>query len=535
MRLSLAQLMRLLFYISITAVVIYQLGYLFLMNPAQPGYEPDNYEYMLIVQQMYLHNTLLHTAVANPYLVFAEPAPFEHAGLFVIPALFHSFLIPQALAILALYTLVILITKRILDYTTLESPYHYLAYAIVLLSPMLMQQTQLLEWRGTIFATTLQLIALYVLALAFTDGRRWQMFGASVLAVGIAYASAWMWSGGVVVFAVLLLIPLFIFLRRYRGGFTAYRVLAILSILLGIAVMFFTSFALQIILPLLSIVTTFLHGVFVEASISAPVFTTSACYNPLQISEVGCITPAQGLVVGSGFLFIGIMIWLLLAKGSMSFEKDRYRLFVIGILFLMVVELPLAMIYLRLVQLIAPLIAIALGIGILVMIFHVPASRLIILVVLGGVFVSQLAGFVSTASSDYGIYLADNPPQLVALANFTASHYANSTILTFWGWGDYMEYMGHVKSYSDTIQELNYSFNTREDNLFLLNSTPEACAYIASLRYGVDLILVSPTLAEYVTFVNASNASVIKNPLSLESCGYSVVKQEGNFYLFKKE
>ncbi len=533
MPLDVQRLSKAVFYATVVILIAYQIGYLFLMNPVMQGFEPDNYEYFNLVQLMWQQHAL---SVSNPYLVFPSSGFFENPGLFVLPYLAHSFIALQGIMVLMLYLLVFLVSKKILDNTTLPSQYHYLAYSIILLNPTLMQQTQLLEWRGTIFATLLQLLILYILALAFGQGNRKRMLGASVLATGLVAFGMWMWSGGIILLASLALIPLFLLMRRFKGDFDSYRIIAIACVMFGIALMFATSFFVAEFTGVLHVMSLAVNSVFQRAvNYNSPVFGQLACYNPLQIAELGCMTPAQGLVVGSEFIFLGLLAWLLLARGSMAYDKSKYQLLIIGMLFLSLADVPISMIYLRMVQMLAPFVAIAVGIGTLVLIFRLPASRGIVLIVLAGLLLSQMAGFVSTASSDYGIYLADNPPQLIGMANFTSAQYANSTLLTFMGWGDYMEYAGHVRSYSDTIQELNYSFTLKENTDFLLNSTPEACAYLASLHNGVDLILVSNTLGEYVTYANASADSVVRNPLSLEQCGYSVLRQDSGFYLLGRE
>ena len=70
-----------------------------------------------------------------------------------------------------------------------------------------------------------------------------------------------------------------------------------------------------------------------------------------------------------------------------------------------------------------------------------------------------------------------------------------------------------------------------QDPIFLDNASV-ACNSIKN-EFPSNYVLVSPLLDNFTIFPNATNKSIIKDPLSLNTCGYTLINTNQSFYLFK--
>lgn len=519
-----------LFAFAVLLLAWYQLSYVLQANPSMPFFEPDNYEYYLFVQLALAHHSL---NVSNPYLMFPSSGFFEHPGLLALPyalasigvPVVWSFRILQLLAVLAIYALSLLLLDKIIDHLPIGRIYRYLSYTMVLTSFFLMQYTEIIEWRGNEFAVALELVVLYCLAYAMTNrvGFRKLLLLAAV-AIGSSLAAIWIWSGGYAVgISGIAVGGLLLFYKHaLKQHPLVWRWVALAVVLFSI--IFF--FAYAQIDNLASGITQYFVG-------------TACQYNPLQLGEVECLNLSNGLLAVLMMLVFGsLALAAYLGKTIETFEKSSYEYYLVGIFGMILVQLPLAFDFIRLLSLVAPFLAILYALGVVAMLSYfnkLKSNRIVVginvvLILLAG-FIGQYL-FYSTNAITYSLI---NPSGLVGVGSYLSA-YPNSSVLTYYSYGDWLEAYGHVRVYGDTIQELNrYLLINATDNAFLSNPAG-MCSFLGNFSLSPDFVLLSTQLNESVLFQNASSSSLVKAPLGFNgSCGYRLAYQGGGFYLFKYE
>lgn len=509
------------FILAIVLLISYQVFW-----ALKPGmYEPDSYEYLLFAQLAIKAHSF---NVSNIYLVYPWQHFFEHYGLFELPVMLHyilpflpliwDFRILYSLAIIVIYLICLLITRRILNATPLSKAYRYVCYSLVLLNYLLLQGSELVEYRGLLFAAAFQLIMFYLICILFLD---WKVLSKAkrvlaLLAIPcLILASWWMWSGYYVIFVPLALIPLFLLYKRIKGR-KLYWALALFCIILAFCMALFNS---QIDLFLIK---TFNLSYYVGGS---------CLNNALSIGELQCLTYSNGLYTILLYLvFFALAIRVFLSDNIFARDRNKYDYLLIGAFCMALIMLPLAMMYLRLLQLIAPYMAICFSLGLVGAFARSGAGKMVTALVLLAVLISSVISFAIWFNVTSILYTLNNPPGLIAASAWLKANAAGSDVLGFYAWGDFMEYVGNVKVYADTIQELNTSRNQQIDNFYA--SSPPNCTFITSLKPQPDYILASNSLMSFVLFENASNGSIAHSPMLVTECGYSLAYSANGFDVF---
>lgn len=518
--------------IFIAAVAIsisYQLGYL-LQAQHMPFLEPDNYEYYLFAKLALAHPPLMPFNITNPYLIGAHAGFFEHPGLYLMPVylwdilhlpLVWEFRILQAIAVIAIYLFSILFVKKVLDALPLSKIYHWLAYTIVLTSFLLMQYNEVIEWRGNEFVVAISLGITYTLAWAFSKKSIAWSWIAWVLVTGLAILAIWIWSGGGIV-VVPLVTALFI-------GF------GLSMAVLGKHSRIWRYVALGTVI---SAILLFFFAGSIEYALSS--FTShsgfSGCVdNPLHIGELECLNSSNGLVAILMMLIFGTFaLAAFLGNTIMSNKKKEYEYYLLGAFIAAVLFLPLSLIYLRLLDLVAPYLTILYALGIVAMLSYfsksgsnkIVLSVTIILIIISS-FVGQYLFYVSSST----LYSFANPTGLIN-ATMYMSNEPNTTVLTDYSYGGYLEAYGHLRVYADTIQGLNYSRIEQMDKVFSSNAT-SACALLKAYSPAPYFIMLSRDLLNSTLFANVSNSSILREPDTFNgACGYTLVYNQSGFFVY---
>lgn len=522
---------------AIVLLISYQLYFAFFVNPIAPMLEPDNYIYMTFVS-LVIHSHTLN--VSNPYLVYPHVGFFEQPGLYLVPVMVHyvlpflplawDFRIPYAIAILTIYLVPLLILKRVLRNSPLSKAYRWVAYALVLFQFLLLQQSEIIEWRGSLFVVALQLIMFYVITAAFMDWKVWSKVKRvlAIVSIPVLLAMSWfMWTGWTMNLIPIFLVVLYLLYKRFSRR-SLYRIAA------GAIVVF------AIVLGLFSV--PIIHGiVFSLNDFNLHPATGKGMWclnNPLDLGEVSCLTPSNGLyAVCIDLSFTALALWIFLGDNVFAQAKGKYEYYIIGVAAMAIIQLPLALIYLRAIQLIAPYLAIGFSLGIVsffIKASKVGTSKVVMAVVISGILISSAFSFMIFWSTTSVLYQLDNPVGLIAASQYLASNANNSsTVLAYYGWSDYLEYNAHVKVYVDTIQELGL-IHVGKSDAFYAGTPPSTCSYLSNLTAQPDYIVASNSLTDLTLFVNASNSSIVKEPLGVEQCGYSLAWTSNDFYVFKR-
>ncbi|MEM3572481.1 MAG: hypothetical protein QW530_02005 [Candidatus Micrarchaeaceae archaeon] len=185
-------------------------------------------------------------------------------------------------------------------------------------------------------------------------------------------------------------------------------------------------------------------------------------------------------------------------------------------------------------SLIAPYLALLFGFGVVAMFTEFakrgsnPLVRAIVFLMIA---IATIVGMLLFFSASLYLHSQSTPAGLQAIAAYLNINAQNSTVLAYFGYGDYLEAYGHVKVYADTVQELNYSRIEQYDNIFL-SSGSSACNLLSAVKPAPQYVLLSPIMKNISIFANASNSSLISNPAGIEQCGYELVKNESGFWLF---
>ncbi|MEM3846348.1 MAG: hypothetical protein QXU98_11695, partial [Candidatus Parvarchaeota archaeon] len=359
---------KLLFFFVVALLIGMQIYYIAVSPMSNPFLEPDNYEYYLFAQLVLSSHNI---SISNPYLVFPTIGFFEHPGLELMPVLLHEaipsipliwdFRLLQALAVIGIYAFTLLLAKRIIDYLGISRAYRYGVYIFTVGSSLLMQYTEVIEWRGTEFITAIQLCIVYLLALYYTDygkggrGALREELENMILPATLVLAilSVWIWSGGFVnLLALVVAIPM-IWLYRFviKKHPRVWKYVAA-GIALGAVILFFAA------APVENMISGF------TAHYGLP----SCTANPINIGEIQCLNASNGLMlVLMDLVFGAVAIVLLQDKGLFVSQKSEYEYFIFMILIMALLQLPLAMVYIRALSLIAPYLSLLFGFGVVAM------------------------------------------------------------------------------------------------------------------------------------------------------------------------
>jgi hypothetical protein len=509
------------FITSILLLVVYQGAFLFTPSTA-PFFEPDNYEYLISVQQVIARGTF---NISNPYLVYKVAGYPEAPGLTQVPVFLHTllpflpiafdFYIPYILAVALIYGLTLLFARRILTNTLLNQGYRYVAYSLILFSFLLLQQTEMIEWRGTVFVTAAGISILWIISTAFQE-RSWSISkraGVCMLAIVPLALGRYMWNGWPVLLAVALVIPVFLIYSRWKSKIGW----------------------LLCLVAVLSAVILYVFPNQVEALLNIAPWTTQVrCgNNPLTIGEIQCLGIANGLLsVVMDLIFFAFAVQTFINSKIFASSRDKYEYLLVGSLVVSLVSLAIIPIYIRMLQFIAPYLALAFALGTVSLFARSGAGKLIISIMLAAIIISSVISFLTFWQTTMIIYILNNPVGLSHVASYLMQSHPNSTVFSFYVWGGYLEAFGHSQVYSDTVQELNYA-NSTIGNSFYANKPPLSCQVVKRMTPFVDYVVTSNTLIGFTLFANASNDSIAKNPLLAEQCNMTLVYSDNGFYLFK--
>jgi hypothetical protein len=258
-------------------------------------------------------------------------------------------------------------------------------------------------------------------------------------------------------------------------------------------------------------------------------------YNPIHISELECLSPSNGLtlVVASGVIFLlGLtQVW------KYSIEKRVASFYVYMFMAAGLAWLPVAMLYVRIVTVLAPFLAIGFGLGYSVLQYRA-GGDLVGRVILVAVSLTVIAGLLyfmyAYYVQAYAQYLVDNPSFLAPVGNVINAQSGSVDLVTFYAYGDWFETYTKANVYADTIQGLNYTRIDEIDGILLANST-YACRMLQSMKPAApNYVLISKMFKGYVILMNASNSSLLENPASLSECGFRLIYSSNNTTLWSR-
>lgn len=523
-----------LFFVAVGLNIIYQIKYVLGTNVHMPFMEPDNYEYYLFAQMAIAHPALTQYNITNPYLIGAAPGFFEHAGLYLMPVYLYNLLhlpivwefrILQILATFIIYLISLLITKKVLDSLPVHKVYHWLAYTIIITSFLLMQYTSIIEWRGNEFISAIGLLSIYVLAWIYTKKSSLIILSWIPMYV-LAVLAMWIWSGGIII--IPLIIALFIGFIIYsiilRSHNKIWKYIAFLIVIGAIILFLFTA---QIDYILNSLV------------IHLGIVGINCAYNPLHIGEIECLNTSNGLLaILMMIVFASFALVAFLGNTIMSNNKKDYEYYLVGVLIAGFLMLPLALIYIRLLSLIAPYFTIMYALGIVAMLSYfgkTGSNKLILFLTIIMILISSFIGQYLFYLSNITLYSLANPAGLVNATEYMSSIQPNASVLTYFGYGGYIEAYGHLHVYTDTVQGLNYTKISQIDRVFGQNMSKD-CQILKAIQPTPYFLMVSNNMLNSSLFINASNNSILKNPNSFNNlCDYELVYNQRGFIIFKNK
>ena len=512
--------------------VAYQLGYLHALNSGMPFLEPDNYEYYLFAQLAISHPGLSPYNITNPYLLGAPAGFFEHPGLYLMPVYLYGFLhlplvwdfrILQILAVLITYLFTLLLAKKVLDALPIDKVYRWLTYTIVITSFLLMQYSEITEWRGNEFITAIAVVVVYALAWMYTKRPYWlglAGFGLGLLAI----LGIWIWSGGfvIVLLVTALIFALLVYDMLLRKNKRIWRYVALGFVVLAILLFFF-------------------YGPIEEKiSLFTSSFGFSGCLsNPLNIGEISCLTLSNGLLAILMMLVFGsFSLAAFLGSTVMSYRKKEYEYYLFGVLVAGLLFLPLAMVYIRLLDLIAPFLTILYALGVVAMLSYFSktgSNRIVLFLTIILILISSFVGQYLFYLSSVTLYGFANPSGLVNATRYMAGSSANASVLAYFGYGGYLEAFGHLHTYSDTVQGLNYSRIEIEDRIFMGNASV-ACSLLRNVTPAPAFVVLSDNMLNSTLFVASSSSSILRSPYSFnDACGYGLAYNESGFFVFSRK
>ena len=385
-----------------------------------------------------------------------------------------------------------------------------------------MQYTELIEWRGSEFIELFSLIMVYFLADLFTQkkgGRVLLDIAAISMALDLGW---WLWSGWPVLLVSLGLVALLCLGYKYFIANKPERIRYI-TIVFIIAIIFLFIFFKEVEFGCawaLSKIGAGGIGAIIES-------------NPLKIGEVGALNYSNGLLAVLAMFFFGaIALFTFLGKTYFIKDKQKYEYLLVLVIAMAIALLPLAMTYIRLVGLASPYLAVLYGLGAVGFLtyFSKAGSNKIILSLTTFLFlIGNFAGSYMFYLSTIYLYHYTNPQGLLEVGNYL-KNYTNSTVFTYYGYGDWLEQYAHVKVYTDTIQGLNPTITGEDDKVFYANGS-EACTLLQGIKPKPEFVLVSKAMLNVSIFANATNQSIIREPLGLDNCS-KLIYNQGGFYLF---
>ena len=506
----------------IAVVIYYNIIWVLHTVPYGPFYEPDNYMYykyaLDMVNGLPQINTQLIGLGALPF--------FEHPGLYQVPAVVAILLHIPLVWAFRLLILVLIASDMLLIYKFIHKFYEamllpqaleYFGLALAFLFPLLFYQFEPIEWRGNLFVATIALLMAWLFFKQYVArGYRIKICYLTLAALLIP-VSWYMWSGwyGIT--------PLFFFLMllfTYMPNLlTTKKRLVYLCGLLAVVLLALFVFNAEVVAVLGGITSRFV-----------PLCTD----NPLHIGELQCLNPSNGLtlVVASVIIFLLglVLVW------KHSIEKRITAFYVYMLIAAGIAWLPVAMLYLRLITVLAPFLAIFFGIGYSVMQYRAGSDfvgRLILIAVSLMVIAGLLYFIYAYYVQAYGQYLVDNPSFLPSVGNVINGQNGTVDLLTFYAYGDWFETYTKANVYADTIQGLNYTRIEMMDNILLANSST-SCSLLHALNPEPNYVLVSKMFKGYVILENASNSSLLEDPAILTSCGFREIYATENTTLWRR-
>ena len=198
--------------------------------------------------------------------------------------------------------------------------------------------------------------------------------------------------------------------------------------------------------------------------------------------------------------------------------------------------LPITMLYLRIITLLSPFLAIAFGIGYSVMQYKSGSDLVgkIIFIVISFTVILGLVYFIyAYYVQAHAQYLIDNPPFLPQVGDILNEQNGTLNLLTFYAYGDWFETYTKANVYADTVQGLNYTMIDKIDSILLANST-NLCPLLSSLHPEPNYVLVSKMFKGYVILENASNSSLLEDPNILLQCGFRNIYSVNNTTLWSR-
>lgn len=485
-------------------------------------YEPDNYMYYKYALEM-----VEGLPQTNTQIIGMGTLPFfEHPGLYQTPAaltiLFHiplvwAFRILMFSLIICNMILIYKFVHRFYEVMLLPQTLEYFGLMLSFLFPLLVYQFEPIEWRGNLFLTTISLLMAWLFFKQYTSEDRRRKVTYLMLSILLIPISWYMWS------AWYGIIPLFfslMFVFTYMP-----------NILTSKKRIIYVSASLVITLLLLFV---FYKETIALINSIAGNYIPSCINNPIHISEMECLTPTNGLtlVVASAVIFfLGlIMTWRYSIKKCIT-AFYVYMLIAVGISWL-----PLTMLYLRIITLLSPFLAIAFGIGYSVMQYRSGSDMVgkIIFIVISLTVILGLVYFIyAYYVQAHAQYLVDNPSFLPQVGNILNEQNGTLNLLTFYAYGDWFETYTKANVYADTIQGLNYTRIDKIDSILLANST-NICSLLSSLHPEPNYVLVSKMFKGYVILENASNSSLLEDPNILLQCGFRNIYSVNNTTLWSR-
>ncbi|MGC9099599.1 MAG: hypothetical protein ACP5HW_03600 [Candidatus Micrarchaeia archaeon] len=471
-----------------------------------PFFEPDNYEYLLFVNLVLQRHNL---SVSNPFLIYQRQGFFEHPGLYLLPSffalLFHANAVLAMHAIYSIFLvlqdlLLLIIVYLILKDLSIERWKKYFVYGFVLLNPLLLPYNYPIEWRGTLFASVSELLLLLLFYLALGGSKKKKIL-AVVGGIIVSAYSIWMWSGGIAAPMAMAIALAFYFLYN-KKPLLASRI----SLLIA---------GLFVVLPFFPQVVSIFTSPFGKGYDS----------NPMQIGELQSLSQTLTVFYVVFALFF-VIIAIVLALMTNLYLSKKAQQFLFLLIWLLFAQIPLAIVYFRLISLVAPYLAILYALGIVLLFSFAKPREFIIFVLFAIILFASLMNYLQAYQIIFAEYRAYNPIGLYLAAQYLAQNYPNSTVFAFYGYGGVLEAYGHVRVYSDTVQELGYA----NLSLILCENASQAYSHLAQLKPKPQLLLASPQLLGYSIFQNCSKNSIL---LANRVAYLKQIYQKNNFSIYE--
>ncbi len=505
-------------------IVFYNIGWLLSALPYGPFYEPDNYMYYKYAMQM-----ASGTAPLNTQLIGYPPLPFfERPGLYQVPALLSiitriPLIYSFRLIILLLIALNLFLIYKFVHYfyQTMLLPKHleYFGLMLAFAFPLLFYQFEPIEWRGNLFVATLALAMAWLFLKQRTAQHRIQKLPYLAIACILLPLAWYFWNGWFIILPFFLLLFAFTYapdlIRARRRALYASALITLAAILIFI-------FHAQLSVAI--------------GAVSGQLTGFSGCTNnPLDLAEVQCFSPSNGL----SLVAVSIIIFAFAFAGvwKYSIEKRSTNFYLYLLLAASISFLLPALIYVRLVTLVAPFFAIAFAIGYSAMQYSSGAelfNKLLQITVAAAVMVGLFYFIFAYYDSAYAQYLLDNPQFLPAVANVLSAQNGTVNLFTFFAYGDWFEANTKANVYADTVQGLNTTRIELMDTILLSNASTACPMLQHDLPVQPNYILVSRMFKSYTLLQNATNDSIILDPNSLERCGYVPVLTQENATLLER-